>query len=853
MLDANEFAALIKDKLRQYHESRIRKANDHKLANDEPRWITIHPGGKGVNAKGEEKKGRPCLIDSDTGQVIKGPPGTAGKPIKQAFKDLKQQNAKQAAAKQAAGSVPNQGAGSVPNQPPAMQQPTPANPAAQTAQPSASELEKREKAHAEAMAAKDKEIESLKQQLAKLQSAPPKAEHKKQIDMDLPDKIPDDVVLQNRSRETTSSVQQMESIARNLDYYKVGTSNDFNSGSPVVSFGSIDDKSLGKKTVLSTPSGKRLSVQYAVMEAPNVTTSNAIDGTANEKYNSNDPSFTRAIAGNGRMTGIAASYKQHPETAARYKNDLIANASEHGCDPELIKGMKNPVLVRVMSPKDVTKDIGDQTNQSQGLTLNAVEQARTDVDRLKNINSSALQTYEDGSPSIESVRKFIQALPANERAGLLTKDGQPTRTAQDRMQNAMMMNGYNNDYLVRLRGQAMNPEGKNIINALSNASRSFAGLEGGGDMDIRKDLNLVIGTLLNKNIQNASSSVWYDDMLSDAKSNEMARTIGTLVAENRKSTPRLTKIFKTIGDRLTEAKEANEFLKHNGTLGGLGFGELQSYETDRKHPMDVVKKAVEECRQEFQSKDQSKQNKKGLGGGFDFGASEKPAGGFGLGLGLDSIKLLQTEQVRSSGMNRTNLIKTALLSFFNRAAKASDAAPRLAADAEKWITTKKGPNGGGGRHFLIDTKTGTILKGGPKKMRGKPLSSAFENKAAKKERYKANRKATQGEYHKVVEKLQKGGFITAEKAAQMKKVKASKRDVKTWQDELTRLRKSDYKANQKARNKRVREIANELEDRGELHSSKADNLRKGNASKRTVATWEDQLKRSDAERKQGSK
>ncbi len=261
----------------------------------------------------------------------------------------------------------------------------------------------------------------------------------------------------------------MQEIAKNLDYYKVGTSNDFNSGCPVVSFGSYDAKDMGKTTVLATPKGERLQVQYAVVEADSVTTSNDKSGVANEKYNSSDPNIKRAIAGNGRMTAIATSYDAYPSKAEQYKQDLIANAGEHGCDPERIKGMKTPVLVRVMQPKDVTKDIGDQTNITQSLTLKAVEQTRTDVSRMKN---TSFETCEDGSPTVESVKSFIAGLPRNEQAGLLTKEGKPTRTAQDRLQNAMIMKGYNNDYLVRMRGQAINPKGKNIINALYNASKA---------------------------------------------------------------------------------------------------------------------------------------------------------------------------------------------------------------------------------------------------------------------------------------------------------------------------------------------------------------------------------------------
>ena len=59
------------------------------IACDDAKWITYHPKGKGANG---ENKGRKCLIDETTGQIIKGgPPNSAGKNIRQAFKDLKEQ------------------------------------------------------------------------------------------------------------------------------------------------------------------------------------------------------------------------------------------------------------------------------------------------------------------------------------------------------------------------------------------------------------------------------------------------------------------------------------------------------------------------------------------------------------------------------------------------------------------------------------------------------------------------------------------------------------------------------------------------------------------------------------------
>lgn len=75
------------------------------LAKDDAKWITIHPNGKGVNSKGADIKGRACLIDSETGVILKGPPTTQGKPLNTAFNDLKQQNKANAANKAGAANV----------------------------------------------------------------------------------------------------------------------------------------------------------------------------------------------------------------------------------------------------------------------------------------------------------------------------------------------------------------------------------------------------------------------------------------------------------------------------------------------------------------------------------------------------------------------------------------------------------------------------------------------------------------------------------------------------------------------------------------------------------------------------
>lgn len=135
----------------------------------------------------------------------------------------------------------------------------------------------------------------------------------------------------------------------------------------------------------------------------------------------------------------------------------------------------------------------------------------------------------------------------------------------------------------------------------------------------------------------------------------------------------------------------------------------------------------------------------------------------------------------------------------------------IASDDQRWITTKKGEKGGGGRRFFIDTETGTILKGGPKRMRGKTFAQAFESKqqkkeryaaarAAKKEQYAEKRKKTNAQGRKIVQKLIDKKYLAPSKAAKELKKNLTQRDVKR----LTEIYKDGQRfvKNQKRRDKR---------------------------------------------------
>ena len=284
-------------------------------------------------------------------------------------------------------------------------------------------------------------------------------------------------ILQNRDRSSNSSVMQMKSMANNLDYGRTGYSRDLANGAPVVSYGSVPEAQLGRKDFAVDSKGSRIPVQYAVLEADDILTSNDINGMSNHEYG--NPQRVNAIAGNGRITAMQYAYAHN--TAGNYRQEFEAD-DLHGINPQIIKSMKHPVLVRVMPTENITEDIGDRSNTTSNLQLNPVEVAKNDVNR---VDLSNLKFNADDSPSNESILQFLSSLPRQEVAQLVQSDGTPNSEAIRRFNNALFQKAYKSERLTNLFATAVKVEGKRLINILARLAPKAIELEGAGDLDIR--------------------------------------------------------------------------------------------------------------------------------------------------------------------------------------------------------------------------------------------------------------------------------------------------------------------------------------------------------------------------------
>jgi len=286
-------------------------------------------------------------------------------------------------------------------------------------------------------------------------------------------------ILQNRDRSSDASINQMQGIAADPDYGRLGFSRDFANGAPVIAGGNIPIEQLGRKDFAVTATGRRIPIQYAVVDANSILASNFIDGTVNKDYNDSSIKQPRAIAGNGRKEGIQEAYKAG--TADKYKSELIQDRM-HGVSLEVVARIPNRMTVRIMSESDITSDIGDVSNIRTGLGLSAVAQAKNDINR---VDLNALEFNDDGDVTANAVRQFIRGMPETELEELMDKKGVPSKLAYARLEAAIFAKAYNNDRLIGLFSQANNAEGKLLLSALAQVAPQMSRLEGAGILDIR--------------------------------------------------------------------------------------------------------------------------------------------------------------------------------------------------------------------------------------------------------------------------------------------------------------------------------------------------------------------------------
>lgn len=542
-----------------------RKARQAKaFAMDGVKWITVKPNG-------ENGKGAHVMINEETGTVLSGMGGKFnGKPIGEVGK-------RGATAKSQTASKPAKSHQSAPE---------------------AKHFSPEQRARIEAR----KQAQKAREE----QTRPPE-----KLDYTLPDKVPNNFVIQNRDRSTQSSIGQVRELAKDPQYSRLSSNATFGEGAPVVAFGKIPPEQMGAVVETRLSNGQTVPVQYAVVEAKDLTPSHDANGTKNEAFYSEDPNVTRAIAGNGRIAGLQYAYETG--RADSYLIDMGRDTS-HGIDADTIYSMESPVLVRVMQPKDVTEDIGKLSNESAQATYNAVEEAKNDRELVLSIKNP-IKFYDDGTLSEETVRDFFDLMPSAERQRY-THNGKPTIQGYNRVQGAIFQEAYGSDFLTDLRYSSPNPTSKRLIEALSDASPAVLALrELPPEWDVR-DLIASASVRYIKAKQEGrkiSDELTENSMFDSSERMDAENEILKMLDKNARSPSAITRALMNMAQAIKK--------EHDDAFGA----QTSFFPVEPRSKLEIIKEAVKDKEAEAEArKAEALKNQGGATGGL-FGFDSKPS------------------------------------------------------------------------------------------------------------------------------------------------------------------------------------------------------------------------------------
>lgn len=255
------------------------------------------------------------------------------------------------------------------------------------------------------------------------------------------------------------------------------------------------------------PSGREIEVQYAVVEAKDLTASQRPDFSPNPRYpqelqprdrtrsasavqvdniaaNMNprllvdSPTAADGApiigpdgvveSGNGRVLAINRAYSEGMPTAKAYREYLASRGYP-------VDGMTNPVLVRIRQEPMGMADraqFAREANERTTLGFSKSEQALSDSRAMAD---DVLSLHKGGDIGLAGNRDFVRAfirevVGENDRAAMLTADGGLSSDGRRRIEAAMLARAYDDPGII----QALLDEPENNIKALGTAITNAA-------------------------------------------------------------------------------------------------------------------------------------------------------------------------------------------------------------------------------------------------------------------------------------------------------------------------------------------------------------------------------------------
>lgn len=380
----------------------------------------------------------------------------------------------------------------------------------------------------------------------------------------------------------------------------------------------IDDAPKGKTVEATTDNGVKFGVQYAIVPADSlITSNNASDFSNNEAYpqelqprdrnraymrlqvekmsgtieperittgtsvNEGAPIVNKEGVvenGNGRTMALVRMWRSgNKKLQKAYRDYLAKNAVKFGLLSSSLKGIDNPILVRIRTDNNVSvSEVTDSTKG--GAQLSTAEQALQDSKKLKD---STLAKYEqnrlgtiDNAKNAEFVRAVFQdIIPEDELNAYTTTDGSLSKSGRQRAVNAILAKAYGADpvlfNLVESTDEAYGKIGDALIAAAPTIAKlkALASNQTLFDVDLAGEILKAIKFVSNAKANNMAvfDAVSQQSMFADYNVDELTKKLALFIDNNKGAK------WKNIVDMVTVS--ADVIAKKGSPLQGNVFGE----------------------------------------------------------------------------------------------------------------------------------------------------------------------------------------------------------------------------------------------------------------------------------------
>lgn len=380
----------------------------------------------------------------------------------------------------------------------------------------------------------------------------------------------------------------------------------------------IEDAPKGKTVEATTDNGVKFGVQYAIVPADSlITSNNASDFSNNEAYpqelqprdrnraymrlqvekmsgtieperittgtsvNEGAPIVNKEGVvenGNGRTMALARMWRSgNKKLQKTYRDYLAKNAVKFGLLSSSLKGIDNPILVRIRTDNNVSvSEVTDSTKG--GAQLSTAEQALQDSKKLKD---STLAKYEqnrlgtiDNAKNAEFVRAvFKDIIPEDELNAYTTTDGSLSKSGRQRAVNAILAKAYGADpvlfNLVESTDEAYGKIGDALIAAAPTIAKlkALASNQTLFEVDLASEILKAIKFVSNAKANNMAvfDAVSQQSMFADYNVDELTKKLALFIDNNKGAK------WKNIVDMVTVS--ADVIAKKGSPLQGNVFGE----------------------------------------------------------------------------------------------------------------------------------------------------------------------------------------------------------------------------------------------------------------------------------------